>query len=61
MIKKDFDFVMKVLSNRDNKPIHTKALKNLINNFENKWNDMLGPGVADFYVEILTKKYQSDI
>jgi hypothetical protein len=61
MIKKDFDFVMRVLRNKDNKPIHLSALRNLINNFKKKWEDTLGPGVADFYVEQLNKKYENDI
>ena len=60
MIKKDFEFVMKVL-NGDNKPNHKKALRNLINNFKTKWDDNLGPGVADFYVELLNKKYKNGI
>ena len=47
MIKKDFEFVMKVL-NGDNKPNHKKALQNLINNFKTKWEDNLGPGVGRF-------------
>ena len=61
MIRKDFDFVMRVLRNKDNKPIHLAALRNLINNFKNKWDDNLGPGVADFYVELLNKKYKNGI
>ena len=61
MIKKDFNFVMKVLRNKDNKSIHLSALKNLINNFKKKWDDNLGPGVADFYVELLNKKYKNGI
>ena len=61
MIKKDFDFVMKVLRNKDNKLIHLQALRNLINNFKKKWDDNLGPGVADFYVKLLNKKYKNGI
>ena len=61
MIKKDFDFVMRVLRNKDNKSIHLPALINLINNFKNKWEDNLGPGVADFYVKQLNKKYENGI
>jgi|TARA_R110000744_G_C19307902_1_gene556422 hypothetical protein len=61
MIKKDFDFVMRALRNKDNKSIHLPALINLINNFKNKWEDNLGPGVADFYVKQLNKKYENDI
>ena len=61
MIKKDFDFVMRALINKDNKSIHLSALINLINNFKNKWEDNLGPGVADFYVEQLNKKYENGI
>ena len=60
-IKKDADFVLEVLSNPDNKEIHLPALKKLIKNFENKWNDLLGPGVADFYINLLNKKYQNAI
>ena len=61
MIKKDFNFVMKVLNNKDNKFIHLPALRNLINNFKNKWDDNLGPGVADIYVNRLNKKYKNVI
>jgi len=56
MIKKDFEFVMKVL-NGDNKPNHKNALQNLINNFKKKWEDNLGQGIADFYINRLNKKY----
>ena len=61
MIKKDFNFVMKVLNNKDNKFIHLPALRNLINNFKKKWEDNLGQGVADFYVEQLNKKYKNGV
>ena len=61
MIKKDFDFVMRVLKHKDNASIHLPALRNLINNFKKKWDDNLGPGVADFYVELLNKKYKNGI
>jgi hypothetical protein len=61
MIKKDFDFVMRVLNNKNNKFIHLPALRNLINNFKKKWEDNLGPGVADFYVKLLNKKYKNGI
>ena len=60
-IKKDADFVINVLSNPLNKEVHKPALKNLIKNFENKWNDLLGPGVADFYINLLNKKYKNAI
>ena len=61
MIRKDFDFVMRTLEHNDNKPIHLPALRNLINNFKNKWEDNLGKGVADFYVKQLNKKYQNGL
>lgn len=61
MIKKDFDFVMRVLKHKNNTPIHLPALRNLINNFKKKWDDNLGPGVANFYVERLNKKYKNGI
>ena len=61
MIRKDFDFVMRVLKNKDNKAIHFPALRNLITNFKKKWDDNLGPGVADFYVKLLNKKYENGI
>ena len=62
MIRKDFDFVMRVLRNKGTyQYIHLAALRNLINNFKNKWDDNLGPGVADFYVELLNKKYKNGI
>jgi|TARA_R100000700_G_C3072443_1_gene81944 hypothetical protein len=60
-IKKDADFVLKVLNNPLNKEIHRPALKNLIKNFEKKWDDLLGPGVADFYINLLNKKYKNAI
>ncbi len=58
-IKKDANFVLKVLNNPLNKEVHRPALKKLINNFENKWNDLLGPGVADHYTNLLNKKYKN--
>tara|TARA_R110000765_G_scaffold87599_1_gene167926 strand:+ start:1069 stop:1254 length:186 start_codon:yes stop_codon:yes gene_type:complete len=61
MIKKDFDFVMRVLNNKNNKFIHLSALRNLINNFKNKWDDNLGSGVSDTYVNRLNKKYKNVI
>ena len=61
MIRKDFDFVMRVLKNKDNRPIHLPALRKLINNFKKKWDDNLGQGVADFYVEQLNKRYTNGI
>jgi len=57
-IKKDVDFVLRVLDNPDNKEIHLPALTNLIKNFENKWNDLLGSGVVDFYINLLNNKYK---
>jgi len=60
-IKKDFNFVLKVLNNTHNTVIHLPALRNLINNFKNKWDENLGQGVADFYVELLNKKYKNGI
>ena len=61
MIRKDFDFVLRVLRNKDNKSIHLPALRNLINNFKNKWEENLGQGVADFYIKQLNKKYTNGI
>ena len=61
MIKKDFNFVIRVLNNKDNKPIHLPSLRNLINNFKSKWEDNLGVGVSDYYVELLNKKYKNVI
>jgi len=58
-IKKDADFVLKVLNNPHNKEVHRPALKKLISNFENKWDDLLGPGVADHYTNTLNKKYKN--
>ena len=56
-----FQAVLKVLNNPNNKEVHKPALKKLIINFENKWNDLLGPGVADFYINLLNKKYKNAI
>tara|TARA_R110001599_G_scaffold24860_2_gene89530 strand:- start:1953 stop:2138 length:186 start_codon:yes stop_codon:yes gene_type:complete len=61
MIKKDFDFVVRALNNKNNKFIHLPALRNLINNFKNKWDDNLGPGVSDIYINRLNKKYKNVI
>ena len=61
MIKKDFDFVMRVLKHKDNKHLHLPALRNLINNFKKNWDDTLGQGVADFYVKQLNKIYTDGI
>ena len=61
MIRKDFDFVMRVLRNKDNKYIHLPALRNLINNFKKKWEDNLGQGMADFYIKQLNQKYTNGI
>ena len=58
-IKKDADFVLKVLNNPLNKEVHRPSLKKLISNFENKWDDLLGPGVADQYTNTLNKKYKN--
>jgi hypothetical protein len=60
-IKKDADFVLKVLNHPLNIEAHKPALKKLIKNFEHKWNDLLGPGVANFYINQLNKKYQDVI
>ena len=60
-IKKDFNFTLRVLNNQQNKDIHLPALQRLIKNFEHKWNDLLGPGVANYYINQLNKKYQDVI
>jgi len=57
-IKKDAEFVKKVLDNPNNKEIHLPALIKLIKNFEDKWNDLMGPGVVDFYINLLNNKYK---
>tara|TARA_R110001592_G_scaffold327975_2_gene609336 strand:- start:314 stop:511 length:198 start_codon:yes stop_codon:yes gene_type:complete len=60
-IKKDSEFVLKVLNNPHNKEIHKPALKKLIKNFENKWDDLLGRGVANSYTNLLNKKYENEL
>lgn len=45
-IKEDVKFIVRVLNNLDNKVIHLKPLKNLIKNFQKKWNDLLGEGIS---------------
>jgi len=60
-IKKDANFVLKVLNNPNNNKTHLLSLKKLINNFENKWNDLLGPGVANYYTNLLNKKYEDEL
>tara|TARA_B110000444_G_C18250623_1_gene327421 strand:+ start:167 stop:397 length:231 start_codon:yes stop_codon:yes gene_type:complete len=57
-IKKDVDFVLKSLNNTNNKIIHFPALLKLIKNFEDKWDDLMGPGVTDFYINFLNNKYK---
>ena len=61
IIKKDVNFVLKALNHSDNKYIHFDGLKKLIKNFEKKWSDLLGPGVTDFYINLLNKKYKDGI
>jgi len=56
-IKKDFNFTLRVLNNQQNKDIHLPALQRLIKNFDKKWCDLLGPGIPDFYTNLLNKKY----
>ena len=60
-IKKDVDFVLQALNHSDNKYIHFDALKRLIKNFEKKWFDLLGPGVTDYYINLLNTNYQNAI
>jgi len=60
-IKKDFNFVLKVLNNTNNKYIHLPPLQRLIKNFEKKWYDLLGPGVIDFYTNLLNTNYENAI
>ena len=60
-IKKDVNFVLKVLNNTNNKVIHLPSLQKLIKNFEKKWCDLLGPGVTDFYINLLNTDYENAI
>ena len=60
-IKKDANFVLKVLNNTHNKVIHLPSLYRLIKNFEKKWYDLLGPGVIDFYTNLLNTNYKNVI
>jgi len=60
-IKKDVNFVLKCLTNTNNNTIHFPALLKLIQNFEKKWNDLLGPGIVDFYTNLLNNKYQNEL
>tara|TARA_R110000824_G_scaffold358940_1_gene546461 strand:- start:234 stop:458 length:225 start_codon:yes stop_codon:yes gene_type:complete len=60
-IKKDANFVLKVLNNTNNKVIHLPSLQRLIKNFQKKWCDLLGPGVIDFYTNLLNKNYKNAI
>jgi len=60
-IKEDVKFIVRVLNNRDNKVIHLKPLKNLIKNFQKKWNDLLGEGISDTYINFLNNKYEDAI
>jgi hypothetical protein len=58
-IKEDFEFVTRVIDNPNNKLPHFIALKNLIKNFQNKWEDLMGVGVAHSYINLLNKKYKN--
>lgn len=60
-IKEDVKFIVRVLNNLDNKVIHLKPLKNLIKNFQKKWNDLLGEGISDTYINFLNNKYEDAI
>ena len=45
-MKNDYEFVKKVVMHTDNKMIHYPALKQLIKNFEEKWNKLHGKSIA---------------
>jgi len=45
-MKKDYEFVKRVVMNSDNKMIHYPALKQLIKNFEEKWNRLHGESIG---------------
>lgn len=38
-MKKDFKWVCRVLSHKENKPEHFKSLKRVVKLFKNKWGD----------------------
>ena len=38
-MKKDFEWVCRVLSHKENKPKHFKSLKRVVKLFKNKWDD----------------------
>ncbi len=58
-IKKDVKFVLKCLNNANNNTNHFPALLKLIHNFQKKWEDLMGPGVTDFYINLLKNQYQN--
>lgn len=39
LMKKDFKWVCRVLSHKENKPEHFKSLKRVVKLFKNKWGD----------------------
>jgi len=38
-MKKDFEWVCKVLTHKDNKPEHFESLRHVVELFKNKWDD----------------------
>tara|TARA_B100000768_G_scaffold71531_1_gene68565 strand:- start:382 stop:567 length:186 start_codon:yes stop_codon:yes gene_type:complete len=52
-MKKDYEFVIKVIRNKDNRLQHYPAVKNLINIWMNKWSGHKEHSVYDVYLHSL--------
>jgi len=52
-MKKDYEFVIKVIRSKDNKLIHYPAVKNLINLWMTKWLNQKDNKVYDVYLHSL--------
>jgi hypothetical protein len=48
-MKNDYEFLLRVINNQDNKLIHYPALKNLIDIWKNKWSDHKDTNVYSVY------------
>lgn len=49
-MKKDYDFVIKIIKNEENKLIHYPALRKLISLWETKWFKPFPNNVYDIYL-----------
>ena len=51
-MKKDYEFVIKVIRNKENKLVHYPAIKNLVDIWKNKWinSDKYSKNIYDVYL-----------